>query len=180
MPKTRGNEKLTRIENQSLWQFSLRVYTQPDVERTCLTLQDKWGMDVNLILACCWAGLSGRGALTIAELNELEQAVRAWREQIIFALRRLRKQIKISPLHTEATKEIYEQVKLLELKSEEAEQLQLMQLLAPRRQNKNKPDQERYSDAFASLSAYARMPANRVTQPDETELRALLKGILAA
>ena len=41
------------------WAFSLDVYGRPGVAPACLALQDRHGLDVNLLLFCCWAASQG-------------------------------------------------------------------------------------------------------------------------
>ena len=41
------------------WAFSLEVYGRPGVAPACLALQDRHGLDVNLLLFCCWAASQG-------------------------------------------------------------------------------------------------------------------------
>ncbi|MDH5301879.1 MAG: TIGR02444 family protein [Gammaproteobacteria bacterium] len=38
------------------WQFSVERYEQPAMKQTCLTLQDKYGLSVNMLLFCLWQG----------------------------------------------------------------------------------------------------------------------------
>ena len=52
----------------SFWAFSLEFYARPGVAEACLALQDRHGLDVNILLLCCWLGWSGRGRLSPADL----------------------------------------------------------------------------------------------------------------
>ena len=47
-------------EETPFWQFSGAVYAHPGVAEACLDLQDRHGLDVNLLLFCAWAGVQGR------------------------------------------------------------------------------------------------------------------------
>lgn len=42
------------------WKFSVRCWRLPDVERSCLVLQDEHGLNPNLLLFACWAAAEGR------------------------------------------------------------------------------------------------------------------------
>ena len=46
------------------WDFSVAVYGASAVEGECLTLQDQFGIDVNLILLCAFVGAAHGVALT--------------------------------------------------------------------------------------------------------------------
>ena len=39
-----------------LWRFSLAVYADATVRQECLELQDEYGVDINLVLFCAFAG----------------------------------------------------------------------------------------------------------------------------
>jgi uncharacterized protein (TIGR02444 family) len=40
-----------------LWSFSLAVYSDGSVQQECLNLQDQYGIDVNVLLFCAYAGV---------------------------------------------------------------------------------------------------------------------------
>src|SRR4029077_986465 len=46
-----------------LWRFSLAFYALPGVARALIALQDRDGLDVNLMLFAMWLGISGPGRL---------------------------------------------------------------------------------------------------------------------
>ncbi len=75
------------------WDFSLAVWGRAAVEPACLDLQERHGLDVNLLLFCGWAGRRGR-ALDDADIARLIEAARPWREATVLPLRRLRKWLK--------------------------------------------------------------------------------------
>ena len=52
------------------WDFSLAVWGREAVEPACLDLQERHGLDVNLLLFCGWAGRRGR-ALDDADIARL-------------------------------------------------------------------------------------------------------------
>ena len=66
------------------WDFSLAVYHRPGVAQACLALQDRRGLDVNLLLFCCWAGSLGR-RLEPQDIARLRRAVGDWQERVPLA-----------------------------------------------------------------------------------------------
>ena len=58
-----------RFEDHSFWDFSLRVYGSDGVSAACIALQERHGIDVNLLLFSAWVGESGRGVLAQSELG---------------------------------------------------------------------------------------------------------------
>jgi uncharacterized protein (TIGR02444 family) len=84
---------LLRLEGFSFWRFSLRTYRAPGVEKACLALQDDCGADVNLLLYCCWTGLSGR-RLSARAVRSARAAVARWQSGVVSPLRRARRAIR--------------------------------------------------------------------------------------
>src|SRR5262249_40267230 len=48
------------LQTLNFWNFSLKVYGRPGVAAACIALQDGLGLDVNLLLYCCWHGRARR------------------------------------------------------------------------------------------------------------------------
>jgi uncharacterized protein (TIGR02444 family) len=84
---------LLRLEGFPFWRFSLRTYGAPGVAKACLALQDDCGADVNLLLYCCWTGLSGR-QLSARAVRSARAAVARWQSEVVSPLRRARRAIK--------------------------------------------------------------------------------------
>ena len=81
-----------------LWEFSLSIYQQDGVESACVELQDRLGLDVNIVLACCWAGQAGE-LLGDGFFEQLigDPQMKLWRDTVIQPLRQLRRQLKQHP-----------------------------------------------------------------------------------
>lgn len=111
-------------------QFSLNVYKTPQVEQVCLDLQDTHGLDVNLLLLCCWVGRHGV-RLPTDTLRRAEQAVAPWRETAIEPLRDLRRRLKASVggIGAETAAALREKIKSAELDAEFLEQDHLVTLM---------------------------------------------------
>ena len=76
-----------------LWVFSLKLYAEPGVAASCLSLQDQHGFDVNLVLFCIWYGYR-HGELTEDLLKTALETSDRWRETVVRPLRSLRTQLK--------------------------------------------------------------------------------------
>ncbi len=76
------------------WDFSLRVYGSEGVPEACLVLQERHGIDVNVLLYCCWLGASGRGALDDGEIAAVCRTVEAWHRDVVRAVRGVRQRLK--------------------------------------------------------------------------------------
>ncbi|MGI9504973.1 MAG: TIGR02444 family protein [Geminicoccaceae bacterium] len=76
----------------SFWNYSLSLYGRPGVEHSCLELQRRHGLDVNLLLFVFWS--SDRGIeVHQAILARAEQAVSTWHVEVIRPLRALRRRL---------------------------------------------------------------------------------------
>jgi len=103
------------------WDFSLALYRQPGVQEACLDLQDHAGLDVNLLLYCCWAGQGGH-VFTHNELRRLQGLSANWQGGILRPFRQIRQRI-----GKESDAEgCYAAAKSLELQLERLEQSRLL------------------------------------------------------
>ena len=81
------------LPESPFWQFSLQFYARPGVADACLALQDREGVDVNLILLGLWLGGSGHRLSGVAG-RRLAKLARAWQQPIVAPLRRVRQRLK--------------------------------------------------------------------------------------
>jgi uncharacterized protein (TIGR02444 family) len=101
------------------WAFSLDLYARPGVAEACLRLQDAHGLDVNVLLLCCW--LARRGCrVSAADLAAAEARAAPLRTHVLVPLRAARRALKTMPLTGAAA--LYAQVKAVELAVEREEQ----------------------------------------------------------
>jgi uncharacterized protein (TIGR02444 family) len=108
------------------WSFSLRVYSDAGVQTECLDLQDRHGIDVNLLLFCAYAGAVGGAVLPPSELREAAGLVADWHKGIVKSLRAARRALKpfaADPSLLQASAaELRSKVKAAELEAERLEQ----------------------------------------------------------
>jgi uncharacterized protein len=103
------------------WKFELWLYEQAGVSRCCLSLQDRYGVAVVLLLLCAWLGTKGR-ALSKAEIREAVTQVAPWRATIVECIRRVRRNFRSlsCPEHRDLSR-LYKDIKLSELRAERIE-----------------------------------------------------------
>lgn len=77
----------------SFWRFSLRTYRAPGVQEACLTLQERCGAEVNLLLFCGWTGQQGR-TLDSDSLRLAIAQVGTWQSEVIAPPRLARRGLK--------------------------------------------------------------------------------------
>jgi uncharacterized protein (TIGR02444 family) len=87
----------SQLSPSAFWEFSLAFYAREPVGAACLSLQDRRGADVNILLLCCWLATL---KLTIAEsgLKSAIDAVADWRRDVLEPLRAVRRQVASAPM----------------------------------------------------------------------------------
>lgn len=98
------------------WDFSLAVYGRPGVPAACLSLQDRRGADVNLLLFAAWAGMACGVRLNTEALAVIDAGVRTWREEVVRPLRAVRRRVKGED------DALYQRLKAAELEAERIQQ----------------------------------------------------------
>ena len=113
------------------WRFALSVYGTPGVPDACLLLQDTCGVDVNVLLIALFAAKSGR-PLSAATVSAADEAVRAWRDEVVRPLREIRRRMKADAALAFGpdAEVVRNRVKAAELSAEQVEQAVLAGLIA--------------------------------------------------
>jgi uncharacterized protein (TIGR02444 family) len=143
------------FEDHPFWDFSLRVYGTKGVSEACIGLQERRGIDVNLVLFSVWNGESGRGMLTAAELGKAVAASAEWNRAVVCGLRAVRDAMKdgVRGIAREYSDPLRKQVLGLEVECEHAEQLALARAVK-RTPEEGKAAEFRAADAVANVLAY--------------------------
>jgi uncharacterized protein (TIGR02444 family) len=113
------------------WSFALDTYARPGVSDACLLLQDRAGVDVNVLLLVLYAATRRGIALSRSELQDMDNAVALWRQEVIHPLRGTRRRLKTGPgpAPNEVTEALRGRIKQAELQAEQIEQAALAQWL---------------------------------------------------
>ena len=106
------------------WAYSVRVYERPKVADCLIELQDRHGVDVNVVLFCCWCGWSGRPIPDAQAFAALLDAVSTWQSDVVGPLRQLRRQMKrgVANVPADTVQTIRGKVQGLEIDCERVEQ----------------------------------------------------------
>ena len=121
------------------WDYALELYRGEGVEAACLELQQRHGLDVNVVLFCCW--LARRGILADRALyHRVAQATQAWQAEFVQPLRVVRTELKaalaapepgsLPARWPELAAALRRRVLALEIDGERMEQLLLAELAA--------------------------------------------------
>lgn len=156
------------FDDHPFWDYSLRTYAGAGVAAACIALQDRFGIDVNMMLFCSWIGHSGRGVMTGTELSAVRAAGAAWNEQVVGGLRMVRQTLKggMPPAPREMSDALRRRILDIEVDSEHAEQLMLADAI-DRPASGSIPAGRRAADAVANIAAYLETHG---AAPDETDV----------
>ena len=111
------------------WEFSLSAYDRMGVADSCLALQERHGLDVNLLLFAAWAGYCGH-RLTARQMEGIVAAAAAWHGEVVRPLRAVRSWLKGQATVPDVLGEsLRGGVKAIELQAEMLQQLLLHQHL---------------------------------------------------
>lgn len=119
-------------KSSRFWSFSLEVYGDPAVQAECLDLQDRYGIDVNLLLFCAYVGAVDAAAMPESAAQEAGHLVADWHGDVVKNLRAARRALKPfaadpSPHQAAAAAALRGTVKAAELEAERLEQSMLEQ-----------------------------------------------------
>ncbi len=144
------------------WQFSLRVYGAPGVSEECLELQDKLGIDVNVMLYAVWLGAARGVTLREGDLARIEDVIAIWSANVVQPLRKVRRAMKAMPdIADPQLQALRKRVAETELFSEQIEQALLFQLT----EGFSRPDAADTATRMNILTVLARHDADNTAFP---------------
>ena len=160
---------------EPFWDFSLAVYGTEGVPAACLGLQERYQIDVNLLLWCLWCGAAGVRALTADDLAEAESGIGDWHHNVVRHLRWLRQHLKApyDLMDGDLQQSLRARIQKIEIDSEHLEQLALAEIA--RSLNEKQGDSRALVDVSAANGALYLMAAGaRATGEDADDFAAIL------
>jgi uncharacterized protein (TIGR02444 family) len=113
----------------SLIEYALAFYAGENVAETLVSLQDRFGADVNIMLYAAWLGKAKTAPASERTIRTADATVAEWRQSVIVPLRNVRRALKaIRRGSWEPDEAIRESVKQIEIKAELAELSKLASL----------------------------------------------------
>lgn len=111
---------------ETFWDFSVRTYRTEGVPDACLSLQNEYGIDVNMFLYCCWLAVR-RGEFDEDLWNDVIEFSTEWAGKLVKPLRLARTWMKHSgcpddAIPTDACVQLREKVKSVEFDAEKMQQ----------------------------------------------------------
>ena len=144
------------------WRFSLRLY--PAIADACLALQDRFGVDVNVLLFLLWAA-EGSRKVGAEDARRVAAAVESWTRSVVVPLRTVRRALREPPELVEpaAAERFRQRVKQVELEAERLQQEGLHRLVP--RDDLGEPEPSREVAARANVEAYAALLGTTFAPP---------------
>lgn len=100
-----------------LWDFTLKFYQQPDVEQSCLALQNQYGLSINRLIYACWCSCRGLRQ----QQGVVDGAADQWQAEITHPLRQLRYMVRKEKSEQDALEPCYLALRKAELACEQVE-----------------------------------------------------------
>lgn len=168
---------MMELSEHPFWTWSLEVYGRPGVEQILLDLQDRLGLDVNMVLFACWTGVNRRGPLSASEWETLIAGAAEWRGEVIIPLRGIRRFLKRDEEGNDV-RSLRDKVKQLELDAERIMQLEIARMADPLREGHGGSG-DAVELAQASLEAYMAAAQIVLSDRDRIRLSSLARGCCA-
>ncbi len=167
-----------KFPDNPCWDFALIVYRRDGVAEACLALQDGHGIDVNLLLFCCWLGESGRGGLRAKEMAGALALVDRWHQDVVRSLRAVRAGLKggFGDIDVEYSDPLRGQIMASELDAEHVEHMTLMAAFERPAADPMPPVEERAKDAAGNVALYFDALGVKVAEPETAQLMTILGG----
>jgi uncharacterized protein (TIGR02444 family) len=143
--------------NSPLWRFSLAVYASAGVQEECLDVQERIGVDVNLLMLCAYVGAVEGAVLSASDVADAIEASGAWHGNIVKMLRQVRRTLKPWGAGqggvANAVEGLRVKVKGAELEAEQIEQAMMWRWLRARDRQlrQREPHQALAANVFALL-----------------------------
>lgn len=124
-------DKKHPFRSHPFWDFSLRVYGDAEVEKMCLDLQDRYAINVNLLLYSAWMSHSKKSELSLSLYERLHKHIKEWHSKVesIRSVRQSLKRFQYDDIKVDEG--ALQKVKNIELASEYIEQTMLASIKLP-------------------------------------------------
>ena len=90
-------EANSAVSDSRLTRFALGIYRADGVSTACLMLQERFELDVNLVLFAAFFGAQEGRALTPTHIDALADRIDPWHAEVVRPLRAVRKRLKTGP-----------------------------------------------------------------------------------
>jgi uncharacterized protein (TIGR02444 family) len=82
-------------QGNPLWEFATWAYSQQGIDKALLSMQNRLGVDINMVLFCVWLAYRGSGGNDLAQhLAGALKMSREWQRNLIEPIRNCRENLK--------------------------------------------------------------------------------------
>ena len=160
------------------WDFTIAHYGRAGLSPAVIALQDRLGVDVNMLLLCCWGGSSGRGALGADDIVSALAVARPWQSEVVEPLRAARRHLKPPPAAAPdgPAEALRRRILGCEIDGEHVAQL-MMEATVTRAPDAGRAAGDRLTDTAAGLGYYLTALGVAVGDADRADLATLLGAV---
>jgi uncharacterized protein (TIGR02444 family) len=162
------------------WRFALALYGQEGAADACLALQDRLGVDVNILLLAMSAAAERGIAVTSQDLRSMDELVKTWRAETVVPLRAIRRWLKEPPAPaSEHAEMLRPTIKKAELLAEQIEQALLARWIDRRtkEEGSQRPD---LAGVLSTVVAYFAEVAGLTVDTQAPDVQALIGNLVRA
>jgi uncharacterized protein (TIGR02444 family) len=162
------------------WRFALALYGQDGAADACLALQDRLGLDVNILLLAMFAAAERGIAVTSEEVRSMDALVSTWRAETVAPLRTMRRRLK-QPLGPdyECAELLRPEIKKAELLAEQIEQALLARWLSRRSDQRNAESAD-FAAVLWTVVAYFVERAGLTAETQAHDVEAAVRSLVLA
>jgi uncharacterized protein (TIGR02444 family) len=168
----------TEFPSHPFWDFALPLHETKGVGEAVIAMQDRHGVNVNVLLLSCWVGATGRGRLGDEGVRKAIEAAEKWNREVVQQLRNVRRVMRpgIPPIDKAISDSLRRRILEVEIDCERAEIVMLGQAL-DRAAKDGHPAEARAEDVAANLRDYFKALGKT---PDKDDLAYMESLITAA
>lgn len=161
------------------WDFSISLYSKPGVGAACLALQDRHGIDVNILMFCLWLANDGYPAVGEEEMRTYRRAVEPWHREAVRGLRAVRKWMKPEhpPIDHDLAQSLRARIQKIEIDAEHLEQITLFSCVHTEKQALDEP--AKLSNAIANVRLYFQELGIEPREEDDRALGDILRPVFS-
>ncbi len=164
---------MTNGADGTFWSFTLGLYGKPGVAPALIGLQDRLGLDVNMLLYCCWSGADGR-SLSREDLKAVEAVAEPWQSEVVRPLRALRRRLKggFGAMPAERVEAYRKRVNELEIEGEHIAQ----NAMGHQARGERQAGGSAAAAVVANLEVYLKLRHAPVDAPERADLTTILRA----
>lgn len=164
------------LPNHPFWSFSCQIYEH--TKDNLLALQNRYNLNVNMLLFCLWFAANNQGLLSKQDLKQLLTRIHTWHERIVTPLRNLRNGLHKAYDNADWAEPIRSEVLATELTAEQIEELLIVDAAPKKAQrNRSRTFAQRATQACQNIITYCQVLYIHLDEVDCTCVSEILTTI---